>query len=298
MNKPILFTGAATALVTPFSEGKVDYAAFGKLIDRQLANAIDAVVVCGTTGESATLTDGEKRDCIRFAVEKVGGRVPVIAGTGSNDTLHALSLSRDAFSLGADAVLLVTPYYNKATEKGMVASFLKIAESVKKPCILYNVPSRTACGLTVGAYRELCKSEYIVATKEASGDVGLIARVAAECGENLAIYSGNDDQILPILSLGGKGVISVLSNLLPRETHSIVEAWRIGRIGESSSLQLSLLDLISVLFSEVNPIPIKTALAAMGLCSDEMRLPLCKMDENKANALFAVMRRHGLLPES
>ncbi len=295
-NKDIIFKGAATALVTPFDEnGAVDYKAFAKLIDFQIAGGIDALVICGTTGEGSTLTDEEHRECIRFSVEHIAGRVPVIAGTGSNDTDYANSLSKYACEVGADALLLVTPYYNKATPKGLIKSFLDTAEKTDKPIILYNVPSRTGVNITMPVYRELAKHERIVAVKEASGNMSQIAEIAAELSDDLAIYSGNDDQIVPILSLGGQGVISVLSNVMPKETHDICQKFFDGDVAGSRELQLKYLELINNLFIEVNPIPVKTACGLMGLCSDLMRLPLCEMDDANKAKLAASMAKAGLI---
>ena len=294
--KEILFTGAATALVTPFkADGSVDYDAFSKLIDWQIAGGIDALVICGTTGEGSTLTDEEHKECIRFAAEKIAGRVPMIAGTGSNDTEYAYQLSKYACDVGADALLLVTPYYNKATPKGLIKSFLDTADRVNKPVILYNVPSRTGVNIPMSVYRELAKHERIIATKEASGNLSQVAEIAAELSDTLAIYSGNDDQIVPIMSLGGMGVISVLSNVLPRETHDICAKYLAGDLIGSRKLQLDLLKLINALFIEVNPIPVKTACGLMGLCSDSMRLPLCEMDEKNKAVLVEAMKEAGLL---
>lgn len=295
-NKDIIFKGAATALVTPFDEkGGVDYKAFAKLIDFQIAGGIDALVICGTTGEGSTLTDEEHRECIRFAVEYIAGRVPVIAGTGSNDTDYANSLSQYACEVGADGLLLVTPYYNKATPKGLIKSFLDTAEKTDKPIILYNVPSRTGVNITMPVYRELAKHERIVAVKEASGNMSHIAEIAAELSDNLTIYSGNDDQIVPILSLGGQGVISVLSNVMPRETHEICQKFFDGDVAGSREMQLKYLELINNLFIEVNPIPVKTACGLMGLCSDSMRLPLCEMEDANKAKLIASMQKVGLI---
>ncbi|MBR5446076.1 MAG: 4-hydroxy-tetrahydrodipicolinate synthase [Clostridia bacterium] len=294
--KEILFTGAATALVTPFSaDGGVDYDAFGKLIDWQIADGIDALVICGTTGEGSTLTDEEHKECIRFAAEKIAGRVPMIAGTGSNDTEYAYQLSKYACDVGADALLLVSPYYNKATPKGLIKSFLDTADRVNKPIILYNVPSRTGVNIPMSVYRELAKHERIIATKEASGNLSQVAEIAAELSDTLAIYSGNDDQIVPIMSLGGLGVISVLSNVMPRETHDICAKYMAGDVIGSRKLQLDLLKLINSLFIEVNPIPVKTACGLMGLCSDSMRLPLCEMEDKNKAVLIEAMKEAGLL---
>ncbi|MGN1128194.1 MAG: 4-hydroxy-tetrahydrodipicolinate synthase [Candidatus Flemingiibacterium sp.] len=295
MQKSTVFTGAAVAIITPFTNNQVDYPQLGAMIERQIAGSTDAIVICGTTGESSTLTDEEHRECIRFCVEKVAGRVPVIAGTGSNDTDYAISLSRYACEVGADALLLVTPYYNKATPKGLIKSFTAVADATNKPIILYNVPSRTGCNITLPVYKELAKHERIVAAKEASGNISAIAQLSAECGDSLDIYSGNDDQIVPILSLGGKGVISVLSNVVPKETHDICRLWFEGKAKESAQLQLKLLKLANTLFCEVNPIPVKTAMSLMGFCSEEMRLPLCKMDEANRAKLVEVMREYRLI---
>lgn len=293
--KETIFTGAACAIVTPFREGKVDFKRLGRLIERQISEKTDAIVICGTTGESSTLTDEEHRECIRFCVEKVAGRVPVIAGTGSNDTDYAVSLSRYACDAGADALLLVTPYYNKATPKGLVKYFTAVADACAKPIILYNVPSRTGVGITMPVYRELARHERIAAVKEASGSISQVAELIAECGDSLDVYSGNDDQIVPIMSLGGKGVISVLSNVVPRDTHDICSLYAAGDTSEAAKLQLRYLDLISALFCEVNPIPVKTAMGMMDLCSDEMRLPLCEMEDGTKARLAAALRNHGII---
>lgn len=293
--KKLVFEGSATAIITPFKNNAVDYDSLGSMIEYQINNKTDAIVICGTTGEASTLTDEEHRECIRFAAEKAAGRIPVIAGTGSNDTDYAIDLSKYACDAGADAVLLVTPYYNKATPKGLIKSFTAVADVINKPVILYNVPSRTGCNISLPVYKELAKHENIVAVKEASGNISAIAEIAAELGDNLPIYSGNDDQIVPILSLGGKGVISVLSNVMPKETHDICELYFKGQVKESAKIQLELLDLINALFCEVNPIPAKTACALMGMCSDEMRLPLCEMEENNKARLIAALKKHNLI---
>ena len=294
-NKQIVFEGAATALITPMRNGAVDYADFGRLIDAQIAGGIDALVVCGTTGEAATLTDEEHKECIRFAVEKTAGRVPVIAGTGSTDTLYANELSKYACEVGADALLLVTPYYNKTSTKGLIKNFLSTAEATDKPIILYNVPGRTGMNMGLPVLRELAKHERIVGVKEASGNLSQVAEIAAELGDDLAIYSGNDDQIVPVMSLGGRGVISVLSNIMPKETHDICELYMKGDVAASRDLQLKLLHLINNLFIETNPIPVKAACALMGMCSEEIRLPLCEMDDGNFEKLKVSMRREGLI---
>ncbi|MBR6680781.1 MAG: 4-hydroxy-tetrahydrodipicolinate synthase [Clostridia bacterium] len=293
--KPSIFTGAATAIITPFSEGKIDFASFGNIIEDQIAGGIDAIVVAGTTGEAATLTHEEHCECIKFVVEKVEGRVPVIAGTGSNDTAYGIELSKYACDVGADALLLVTPYYNKATPKGLIKNFLETADATNKPIILYNVPSRTGCNISLPVYKELAKHERIVAVKEASGNISAIAELCAACGDSFDIYSGNDDQIVPIMSLGGAGVISVLSNLLPKETHDITRLCFEGNYKDAAALQLKYLDLINALFCEVNPVPVKTAMAELGMCKVDMRLPLCEMEDATKARLVSAMKAHGLL---
>ena len=293
--KPTIFTGAATAIITPFKNGAIDKVSFKNIIEDQIANSIDAIVVAGTTGEAATLTHEEHMDCMKFVVDTVAGRVPVIAGTGSNDTAYGIELSKYACEIGADALLLVTPYYNKATPKGLIKNFIETAENTNKPIILYNVPSRTGCNITLPVYKELAKHERIVAVKEASGNMSAIAELIAECGDSLDVYSGNDDQIVPIMSLGGKGVISVLSNVMPRETHELAMNCLNNNYTEGAKAQLKYLDLINALFCEVNPVPVKTAMAEMGLCDIEMRLPLCEMEENTKARLVKAMKAHGLL---
>ena len=293
--KTTIFTGAAVAIVTPFKNNQVDYESLAALIERQIENSTDAIVICGTTGESSTLTDEEHKECIRFCVEKTNGRVPVIAGTGSNDTDYAISLSKYACEVGVDGLLLVTPYYNKATPKGLIKHFTAIADATDKPVILYNVPSRTGVNISLPVYKELAKHDRIVAAKEASGNISAVAALAEACGNSLDIYSGNDDQIVPLLALGGKGVISVLSNVVPKDTHDIVALWNEGKTKESLALQLNYLDLINALFCEVNPVPVKTAMGLMGLCADEMRLPLCEMEENNKERLATALRNHGII---
>ena len=292
--KKTIFTGAATAIITPFKNNQVDFDALAGLIEFQIAQGIDAIVSVGTTGESPTLTDAEHKEVIRFCVEKVNGRVPVIAGTGSNDVAYAISLTKYACDVGADAMLLVTPYYNKATQNGLVASFTGIADASTKPCILYNVPSRTGCNITPETCAVLAEHENIAAIKEASGNISQVAKIAQLCGDKLDIYSGNDDQIVPIMSLGGKGVISVLSNLLPRETSDICRLFLQGKTQEALKMQLEYLPLVDALFSEVNPIPVKAAMAAMGFCKDYLRLPLTPMSDGPRAELLAAMREQGI----
>ena len=292
--KNTVFTGAATAIITPFQNGKVDFDAFARLLEWQIEKGIDALVVCGTTGEASTLTDEEHREVIRFAVEKVAHRVPVIAGTGSNDTDYAIDLTRYAGEVGADAVLLVTPYYNKATQNGLYESFKATADASTVPCILYNVPSRTGCNLLPATVARLAKHPRIVAIKEASGNISQIAELAALVGDEMDIYSGNDDQILPILALGGKGVISVLSNPMPTETAELCRRFFEGDLAGARKLQLDLLPFVNALFSEVNPIPVKAAMAKMGFGENSLRLPLTPMEEANEKKLFAIMESLGL----
>ena len=293
--KPIVFTGAAVAIVTPFNENGVDYEKFGELIDYQIENGTDAIVVCGTTGESATMPDEEHLDAIKYCVKRVNKRVPVIAGTGTNDTPHCIRLSKKAEEYGADALLLVTPYYNKATQKGLIKHFTMVANEVNIPIILYSVPSRTGVNIKPETAKELSKIENIVAIKEASGDMSQVAKIAQLCGDDLVIYSGNDDQIVPILSLGGKGVISVLSNVAPKDTHDIVASYLEGDVKKSLKLQLKALELIDALFIEVNPIPVKTALNIMGLNVGKLRMPLCEMEEKNEAVLKDALKNYGLI---
>ena len=293
--KNTVFTGAATAIVTPLTKDGIDYEAFGRLIDWQIEAGIDAIVTVGTTGEGSTLDDAEHKAAIRFTVERVAGRVPVIAGTGSNDVAYAISLTKYACEVGADAMLLVTPYYNKATQRGMIESFRAVADASTKPCILYNVPSRTGCNLTPQSAAILADHPNIVAIKEASGNISQIAELAALVGDKMDIYSGNDDQIVPILSLGGKGVISVLSNLMPKETSDMCKLFFEGKVAESRELQLRLLPLVNALFSEVNPIPVKAAMSKMGYGENYLRLPLTPMEDAHAEVLYDLMAKEGLI---
>ena len=293
MNRTV-FTGAATAIVTPMNSKGVDYETFGRLIEWQIANGIDAIVAAGTTGEGPTLTDAEHRELLRFTVEKVAGRVPVIAGTGSNDTQYAIELTKYACDVGADAMLLVSPYYNKATQNGLIKSFTAIADRSTKPCILYNVPSRTGCNILPSTCKVLAEHDMIVGIKEASGNISQVAEIAALTEGKLDIYSGNDDQIVPVMSLGGKGVISVLSNLLPRETSEMCHSFMHGEVEKSLRLQLEYLDLINALFCEVNPIPVKAAMARMGFGENFVRLPLTAMESANEEKLVALMKKAGL----
>ncbi len=293
--KKTIFSGAATALITPFKNGKIDYESFERLINWQIDEGIDALVVCGTTGEASTLTDDEHKDAIAFAVKVAAGRVPVIAGTGSNDTAYAIEMTKFACEAGADAVLVVTPYYNKATQNGLIKMFTSIADASTKPVILYNVPSRTGCNILPKTAAALAEHENIVAIKEASGNISQIAELAHLVGDKLDIYSGNDDQIVPILSLGGKGVISVLSNPMPKATSDICHNFFLGNHEESLDSQLELLPFISALFSEVNPIPVKAAMAMMGFGENELRLPLTEMEKEHQDKMAAIMKELGLI---
>ena len=294
MNKPI-FMGAATALITPMNETGVDYAAFEKLINWQIEEGIDALVICGTTGESSTLSDAEHRQVLKFALDVAKGRVPMIAGTGSNDTSYAIELTRYACEIGYDAMLVVTPYYNKTTQKGLVAMFNAIADASTKPIILYNVPSRTGVNIEPATYVELAKHPNIWAIKEASGNISKIVQTAALVGDKLDIYSGNDDQIVPILACGGKGVISVLSNPAPKATSLMCKKFFDGDIAGAMEMQIKYLPLTNALFSEVNPIPVKAAMAAMGFCENRVRLPLVPMESAHEAALLNCMRAVDIL---
>lgn len=293
--KKTVFRGAATAIVTPLTENGIDYEQFGRLIEWQIAEGIDAIVAVGTTGEGSTLTDDEHKEAIKFCVDKVAGRVPVIAGTGSNDTAYAIELTKYACEVGADAMLLVTPYYNKATQKGMIESFRAIADASTKPCILYNVPSRTGCNLLPKSVAELAKHPNIVGIKEASGNISQIAELISLVEGEMDVYSGNDDQIVPILSLGGVGVISVLSNIMPKATSDICKLYFDGKVEESRKLQLRLLPLVNALFCEVNPIPAKAAVAAMGYCENYVRLPLTVMEKENEAKLIELMKKENLI---
>ena len=290
-----IFRGVATALITPTNERGVDYNAFGRLIDWQIGQGINALVIAGTTGEGSTLTDEEHRETIRFSVERTKGRVPVIAATGSNDTGYAISLSKYACEAGADALLVVTPYYNKATQNGLVTLYNAIADASTKPVILYNVPSRTGVNIEPATYVKLTEHPNIAGIKEANGNISKIVETAALLGGKLDIYSGNDDQVVPILSVGGKGVISVLSNILPAKTVEMCDRFFKGDVAGSRALQLELLPLINALFCEVNPIPVKAAMAAMGWCENYVRLPLTVMEDAHWQKLRSLMRTQGLV---
>lgn len=293
--KDLVFTGAGVAIVTPLTDDGINYAELARLIEFNIENKTDAIVITGTTGESATLSDEEHKEAIKFTVEQVKGRVPVIAGTGSNDTAYAVQLSIYAEEVGADALLLVTPYYNKCSQKGLIRHFYEVADAVHIPIILYNVPSRTGVNIQAATYAELAKHPRIAAVKEASGDLSAILKIRALCGDDLAIYSGNDDQIVPILSIGGKGVISVLSNIAPKQTHDICQLYFDGKTDEAAAMQIAYHDLIESLFIEVNPIPVKTAVSLMGFEAGPLRMPLCEMEEGHLQTLKDAMKKHGLI---
>ncbi|MGO1468454.1 MAG: 4-hydroxy-tetrahydrodipicolinate synthase [Tissierella sp.] len=292
--KNTIFKGAATAIVTPFNKDGIDYESFSKLVEWQIEEGINAIVVCGTTGEGSTLSDEEHKSAIKFVVDKVNKRVPVIAGTGSNDIAYAIELTKFACQAGADAMLVVTPYYNKATQNGLIEVFTKIADESTKPIILYNVPSRTGVNIEPKTCQALAEHPNIVGIKEASGDISQIAKIAQLCGDKIDIYSGNDDQIVPIMSLGGTGVISVLSNIMPRETVQMCHKFFSGDVGASLSIQLKLLPLINSLFSEVNPIPVKAAVSSIGFGENYLRLPLTPMEDANKKKMIDLMLEQGI----
>ena len=293
--KETIFRGAGVAIITPFTEDGINFDELGRIIEDQIAGGTDAIIITGTTGESATMTDEEHKAAIKYAVEKVAGRIPVIAGTGSNETAYAVQLSQYAEEVGADALLVVTPYYNKCTQKGLVKHFTAIADAVNIPLILYNVPSRTGVNIQVATFAELAKHPRIVAVKEASGDLSAVAKIRHACGDDLAVYSGNDDQIVPILSLGGSGVISVLSNVAPQMAHDICQLYFDGKVKEAADLQVGAIDLISALFCEVNPIPVKVAMRMLGYAAGPLRLPLTEMEPEHEAQLRAALANHGLI---
>ncbi|MDE5947083.1 MAG: 4-hydroxy-tetrahydrodipicolinate synthase [Oscillospiraceae bacterium] len=293
--KNTIFTGAGIAIVTPINnDGSINFECLGEMIDYQIESGTDAIIICGTTGEASTMSDAEHLECIKFAVERTAKRVPVIAGTGSNDTAYAVELSKEAQELGADALLVVTPYYNKTTQRGLVAHFTAIADAVDIPIILYNIPGRTGINIDVATVKTLGQHKNIVAVKEASGNISYVAKLIAECGDLVDVYSGNDDMIVPIMSLGGKGVISVLSHIIPKETHEMAEYCLKNDFEKASKIQIEYLDLINAIFIEVNPIPVKEALNIMGKNVGPCRMPLYPMsDENRAK-LEAVLKKHNL----
>ena len=293
--KNTIFKGCGTAIATPFTEDGVNFEEFGKLLEEQIKQEVDAIIVCGTTGESATMTDKERKDTIKFAIDKVAKRAKVIAGTGSNNTRAAIELSKYEESVGADGILVVTPYYNKTTQAGLIEHYKTIAEAVTVPIIMYSVPSRTGVNINPETCVELSKIKNIVAIKDASGNLSQVAKIAALCRDNLDIYSGNDDQIVPILSLGGKGVISVLSNVMPRYTHDMTQKFFDGKIIEATQMQLDAIDLIDALFSEVNPIPVKYALNLMGYNYGKPRLPLVELSAKNQERMREAMKNHNLI---
>ena len=293
--KNAIFTGAGVAIVTPFTETGINFQELGRMIEDQIANGTDAIIITGTTGESAAMTDEEHRAAIKFAVEQVKGRVPVVAGTGSNETAYAVQLTEYAEKVGADAALVVTPYYNKCTQNGLIRHYTMIADHVGIPLILYDVPSRTGVSIKTGTYAKLSKHPRIAAVKEANGDLSAILRLRKACGDNLDVYSGNDDQIVPILSLGGKGVISVLSNVAPRQTHDICQLYFDGKVQEAAKLQIDYADLIDALFCEVNPIPVKAAMRLLGYNAGPLRMPLTDPEPDHLEQIRAALKNHGLL---
>lgn len=289
-----LFKGSGVAIVTPYKNDEIDYHRLGELIDWHIENSTDAIIICGTTGEASTMSDEEKKKVIEFAVNKTNKRIPVIAGTGSNNTSYAVNLSKYAESVGVDGLLVVTPYYNKCTQNGLIQHYKVIAESVKIPIILYSVPGRTGVNILPSTAKKLSEIENIVAIKEASGDISQVAEIARLCGDDFYIYSGNDDMIVPILSLGGKGVISVVANILPKDTHDLVMDYLNGNTEKSRKSQLSMNGLINSLFIETNPIPVKTAMNLMGMDAGEFRLPLTNMSEENVKILINNMKEYGI----
>jgi len=290
--KNVLFEGCGTAIATPFNENGVNYEEFKRIIENQIENEVDSIIVCGTTGEASTMTKDERKQTIKFVIDTVNRRTKVIAGTGSNNTKEAVEMSKYAESVGVDGVLVVTPYYNKTTQKGLIAHYTEIAKSISIPIILYNVPSRTGVNILPETCLELSKIENIVAIKEASGNISQVAKIAKLCGEDLTIYSGNDDLIIPILSLGGKGVISVLSNVMPKYTHDMVKKYLNGQVKEACRMQLDVLDLINSLFCEVNPIPVKYALNLIGYDYGVPRLPLIELSDENKDIIRNTIERH------
>ena len=294
--KNTIFTGAGIAIITPMNaDGSINYQGLGDLIENQIANGTDAIIICGTTGEASTMTDEEHLECIRFAAEKTAGRIPVIAGTGSNDTRYAIELSKEAEAVGVDGLLLVTPYYNKNTQRGLIAHFTAIADAVNVPIILYNIPGRTGVNMEVATVKKLAEHRNIAAIKEASGNISYAAKLIAACGDNIDVYSGNDDMVVPLVSLGGKGVISVASHVIPKQMHDMVQYCLDNNFAEATKLQIEYLDLINSLFIEVNPIPVKEALNMMGVNVGSCRMPLYEMSDEHKAVLRASLEKHGLI---
>lgn len=290
-----LFKGSGVAIVTPFNETGVDFKKLEELLEWHIKSNTDAVIVCGTTGEASTMSEQERKETIKFTVDIVNKRIPVIAGTGTNNTAASINMSKWAESIGVDGLLVITPYYNKTTQKGLVEHFKAIATSVKTPIIVYNVPGRTGMNITPKTLKELCQFDNIIAVKEASGNISQIAEIKALCGDRLDIYSGNDDQIIPILSLGGVGVISVLANIIPKDTHDMCELYLAGKTKEALKIQLDSLALTNSLFIETNPIPVKTAMNVLGMNVGDLRLPLCDMTDANLEVLKKELKNYGLL---
>ena len=293
--KKIIFEGCGTAIVTPFTDGGINFEEFKKLIEFQIENNVDAIIVCGTTGESATMTEEEKKATIKFAIDTIAKRTKVIVGTGTNNTRTTIEMSKFAEEAGADAVLVVTPYYNKTTQQGLTMHYTEIAKAIDIPIIMYNVPGRTGVNILPETCKELSKIKNIVAIKEASGNISQVAKIASLCKDDLVIYSGNDDQIIPILSLGGKGVISVLSNIMPKYTHKMIKEYAGGNVQQATKMQLDVIDLVEALFIEVNPIPVKYALSLMGYDVGTLRLPLIELSSKSKEIMENVMKKHKLI---
>ncbi len=294
--KNTIFTGAGIAIITPFNaDGSVNFDCLGEMIDYQIDNGTDAIIICGTTGEASTMSDEEHLDCIKFAVKHTAGRVPVIAGTGSNDTKYAIELSKEAEAAGVNGLLVVTPYYNKTSQRGLIAHFTAIADAVNIPLILYNIPGRTGMSIEISTMKVLAQHKNIVAVKEASGNISYAAKLIAECGNDIDVYSGNDDIIVPMMSLGAKGVISVLSHVIPKETHMMTQYCLDNNYAEATKLQIEYLDLINNLFIEVNPIPVKEAMNMMGVNAGPCRMPLYEMSDANKAVLKASLEKHGLI---
>ena len=293
--KKLIFKGCGTAIVTPFTNDGVNFEELKKLVEFQIENEVDAIIVCGTTGEASTMTEKEKKETIKFVIDTVARRTKVVVGTGSNNTKTAVEMSKFAEEVGADGILVVTPYYNKTTQQGLIAHYTEIAKAVKLPIIMYSVPGRTGVNILPETCKELSKIENIVAIKEASGNISQVAKIASLCGNDLAIYSGNDDQIIPVLSLGGQGVISVLSNVMPKYTHDMTKKYFEGKIEEATKMQLEVIDLTDALFVEVNPIPVKHALNLMGYNFGIPRLPLIEMSNKNKELMKDVMKKHQLI---
>jgi 4-hydroxy-tetrahydrodipicolinate synthase len=288
-----IFTGSGVAIVTPFTEDGIDFEKLGELIEMHIEQYTDAIVICGTTGEASTMTEDELKTAINYTVDKVAGRIPVIAGTGTNDTAKTIKRSKYAEEAGADALLVITPYYNKTTQKGLIEHFTAVADSVNIPIIIYNVPSRTGLNILPETLKALCEHENIAAVKEASGNISQIAQIAYLCGDKLEIYSGNDDQVVPLLSLGGKGVISVVANIAPKDMHDMVDLYLRGNVEESRKLQLKIKPLNDAIFIEVNPIPIKTAMNLLGYNVGKLRLPLTTMSDKNLEFLKTRLVEYG-----